>query len=503
MKRQTGLFPGLLTGLILHAALPCICLRAAETNTVAGSPPSAYLYAASSASAANAVDDEIAARGPIKLTLRRAVQMATSPEGSVRVQIQNENVKQAKMRSNEVRAGFLPDIESYVSMQSTVRSLSAQGLTDITLSLPPATNPSEQSLYNLLNPLVEGIRIPNRSGPFHVLDIRGTGTQSLFDYSLIKRFKASRATVRGAKQDLNSVDDQVTSQVARAYLAALRADADADAVQADLDLSQAELTASQHQKEAGSGTGIDVTRTEVQVANDKQRLLVVKNQQTIAHIQLLRTMSLRPTTPIELEDKLEYHPIDTLTPEDAVAQALANRPDLKAQLDREDASKLNAQSIKYERLPTVVSQFDYGTVGPQDILLLPTRDYYGQVRIPIFDGGRRDARRTEAYSQLKQEQLRTSDLRDQIEQDVWTAIESLKSADEQVKVSEEGFHLAERELEQSRRRFSAGVASSLEVSDSSDRLVRARNNRIQAIYNHNVAKLDLGQALGKTASMIQ
>ncbi len=495
MKRQVGLF----LGLVIHAAPSCMALRAADTGVA--SPPSAYLY--KSVSAANADDDEIAARGPIKLTLRRAVQMATSPEGSVRVQIQNENVKQAQMRSNEVRAGFLPDIESYVSIQSTVRSLSAQGLTDISLTLPTAANASQQALYTALDPLIEGIRIPNRSGPFHVLDVRGTGTQSLFDYSLIKRFKSSRANVRGSKQDLNSVDDQVTSQVARTYLSALRADATLEAVQADLDLSQAELKQAEHQKQAGSGTGIDVTRTGVQVANDRQRLLVAQNQQAISHIQLLRAMSLHPTTPIELEDKLEYHPIDALNPEDAVSQALANRPDLKSQLEREDASKLNAQAVKYERLPTVVAQFDYGTVGPQDVLLLPTRDYYGQVRIPIFDGGRRDARRTEAYSQLRQEQLRTTDLRDQIEQDVWTAIDTLKSADEQVKVSEEGFHLAERELEQARRRFEAGVAGSLEVSDSSDRLVRARDNRIQAIYNHNVARIDLGQALGKTASMIQ
>ncbi len=497
MKRRIGLF--------LLAALPCVHASAANADNddaiAADTRPSAYLYAASGSAASNAAADEIAARGPIKLTLKRAVQMATSPEGSVRVQIQNENVKQARMRSNEVRSGFLPDIESYVSMQSTVRSLSAQGLTDINLGVSPslASNP----LYPLLEPLIGGITIPNRSGPFHVLDIRGTGTQSLFDYGLIKRFKSSRAAVRQSKQDLNTVDDQVTSQVARAYLAALRADANLEAVQADLDLSNAELKSAQHQKDAGSGTGIDVTRSGVQVANDQQRILVAKNQQTIAHIQLLRVMSLRPTTPVELVDKLEFHPVDTLTPEDAVSQALANRSDLKSQLEREDASKLTAQAVKYERLPTVVAQFDYGTVGPQDILLLPTRDYYGQVRIPIFDGGRRDARRTEAYSQLHQEQLRTVDLRDQIEQDVWTAIDSLKSAEEQVKVAEEGFNLAQRQLEQARRRFDAGVAGSLEVSDSSDRLVRARDNRIQALYNHNVARLDLGQALGKTASMIE
>ena len=102
MKRQIGLS----SGLILQAALASMCVRAADTDAVSGPPPSAYLYTASSVSAANAADDDFASRGPLKLTLRRAVQMATSPEGSVRVQIQNENVKQARMRSNEVRAGF-------------------------------------------------------------------------------------------------------------------------------------------------------------------------------------------------------------------------------------------------------------------------------------------------------------------------------------------------------------------------------------------------------------
>ena len=57
-------------------------------------------------------------------------------------------------------------------------------------------------------------------------------------------------------------------------------------------------------------------------------------------------------------------------------------------------------------------------------------------------------------------------------------------------------------MSQARRRFDAGVAGSLEVSDASDKLQRARTNKIDAVYNHNVARIDLGQALGKTSSMI-
>ena len=65
-----------------------------------------------------------------------------------------------------------------------------------------------------------------------------------------------------------------------------------------------------------------------------------------------------------------------------------------------------------------------------------------------------------------------------------------------VKTAEEGLQLAERELEQAQRRYKAGVTNSVEVTDAQTRLERARDNRIAALFNHNLARLDLGAALG-------
>lgn len=452
---------------------------------------------------AASASDEIAARGPIQLTMRRAIQLATSPEGSTRIQLQMENVKQAKDRAVEVRASLLPDVESYVGMISSVRSLSSQGLSSI--PIPSALVPILDAVEAASGqpPLPGGVLpIPSRTAPFYNLDARGTANAVAFDLSLIRRFQASRSGVKAAKEDMNTTDDQVTGQVARAYLNALRMDAQVEATQADMDLSEAVLKQAQHQKDAGAGTGIDVTRANVQLANDKQRVFVAKNDQTKAHLQLLRAMNMRLDAAVELVDKLVYKPVDTLSTEDAIAQAMANRPDLKAQLQREDASRLNASSVKYERLPSIVTSFDYGVIGPQDVHLVPTRDYYGSLRIPIFDGGRRDARRAESASQLRQERVRTADLRDQIELDIRTSLDSLKSAADQVEVAEEGLKLAETELAQARRRYDAGVAGSLEVADASDRVQRARINEISAVFNHNLARIDFGQALGKTISMI-
>jgi len=123
--------------------------------------------------------------------------------------------------------------------------------------------------------------------------------------------------------------------------------------------------------------------------------------------------------------------------------------------------------------------------------------------VPVFDGGRRDARRAESASQYRAEKVRTNDLKEQIELDARLALDGLQSAEEQVKVAKEGLELADNELTQARRRNDAGVAIGVEVTDAQTRLERARDNQTAALYNYNVARIDLAQAMGKVRSMVQ
>ena len=50
--------------------------------------------------------------------------------------------------------------------------------------------------------------------------------------------------------------------MARAYLAAVRADADVEAAKANVALSEAVLKQAEDQKAAGTGTGIEITRAQ-------------------------------------------------------------------------------------------------------------------------------------------------------------------------------------------------------------------------------------------------
>jgi len=421
--------------------------------------------------------DAAAERGPVELSLKRAVEVAISAEGNTNIQLSGEALKQAQSRALQARAALLPDLEAAFNDRSQTVNLAAEGLTSIKLP-------------------VSGFTFPTLVGPFTTVDARLSVQQSVFDFGSIRRFQASKVGVSAATQELDSTAEKVAAQVARAYLAAVRADADMDTANANVTLSEAVLTQSENQKKAGTGTGIEVTRAKVQLANDRQRLLVAENTRRNAHLELLRAMGTPLDTEVWLTDKLGYVPVDAVTLEQAKAQALQARPDLKAQQQREENARLSASAVKMERLPSLAAFGDYGSSGISLDNNMPTRTYGISLKVPLFDGGRRDARRGEAASLYRSEKVRTDDLKQQIDLDVRLALDGLRSAEDQVKVAREGLELADSELTQARRRYDAGVTNSLEVTDAQTRLERARDNETQALYNYNVARIDLAQSMG-------
>ncbi len=424
-----------------------------------------------------------ASRQILRLSLKQAVDIALSPEGNTRVRIAQELIRQARTRSAQARAALLPNVDSTVSQQSQTRNLAAFGIR-VQLPLP-------------------GFVFPTFVGPFNVFDARATASQTVFDLSSIRKYQAAREGISLAEAEKEAAQDQTRDQVARAYLAGLRARVDVETAQANVALSQALLKLAEDQKAAGTGTGIEVTRAKVQLANEQQRLLVARNGQTRAHLQLLRNMALDLDADVELTDRLAFEPVASTSPQEALALALKSRADWRAQQLRQESVSLSASAIRSERLPSVNLFADYGSIGTSINHAIPTRTYGFAVRIPLFDGGRRDARREEGYTQRKQEEIRTADLRAQIELEIRLALDALGSAAAQVGAAEEGRTLAESELAQAQRRLKAGVGSSIEVTDAQTRLERAEENRTQALFNFNLARIDLSSATGTIRQMTQ
>jgi outer membrane protein len=415
------------------------------------------------------------AQNVLQLSMKRAVEIALTPEGSPRVALATESVKQAQDQAREAKAAFLPTVDGSIKETSETVNLKT---------------------FGFRFPTIPGFAIPLFVGPFSIFDARASAQQSIFSFSDIRKYQASRVAAAATASDLNSTRNQVSDQVARAYVACLRAAAALETAQANVDLSNALLKLSNQQKDAGTGTGIEVTRAQVQLANDQQHLIVADNDRRKAVLQLLRAMGLNLAAEVAFTDKLAYTAVDVATLEASLAEARKERAELQAQQQREKVAQLNYGSVAAERLPSAAAFGDYGTTGTAPDSSRATREVGISVKVPIFDGFRREARRAESLSQYRQEKTRTRDLEQQIELDVRLALDSLRSAKAEVQTAEDGLMLAQNEVAQAERRYQAGVTNSIEVTDAQTRLDRARDNRIAALYDYNLARIDLATATG-------
>ena len=418
----------------------------------------------------------------LPLTLQKAIALATAKDGNLRLQLVRESIAQAETRRRHALSAFLPNVEGAVAAANQTRNLRA---------------------FGIQFPTIPGLSFPSFAGPFTVVDYRATANQSILDFASIQRYKAAQAMITVAELEAANATNLTVQQVARAYVLALQGEAGVDTAKANVELSQALVKLAESQKNAGMGTGIDVTRARVQLANEEQRLLVAQNARERAALELLKVIGGDMALTVELNDRVNDGSEPTPALDDLLKSALSGRQDLKAQQKRELVAAINVQTVGAERWPTLGAAGDYGVIGNGSDNMLPTRSIGVSLRVPIFDGGRRDARRAESGVLERQERLRAADLAKQVELEVRLSLNNVKSARDQIATSKQGLELSENELAQAQRRFEAGVANSLELTDAQTRLSRARDNHLTALYQFNLARIDLAAATGTIQQAVQ
>lgn len=418
---------------------------------------------------------------PLPLSLPKAVELATAPNGNLRLEIVRQGIEQAETRRRQALGAFLPTIDGNISASSQTRNLAAFGFSF------PAGLP---------------FTVPTFVGPFTVVDYRASATQSILDLPSIYRYQATKLQKEAATAEARNTLELTTQQVARAYVLTLRAEAAVDTAKANEALADRLLQLADSQRRAGTGTGIEVTRSKVQLQNEKQRLLVAQNDLERAQLDLKRAIGIDLGQAVTLTDRFnDGSEAPPATPA-VIESALGTRADLQAQQKRESALQLNARSISAERLPSFGASGDYGNIG-NGSSGLPTRAIGVGVRIPIFDGGRREARRAEANIQVRQEHLRFEDLKRQVEYEVRVSLQNLENARAQIQTAKLGLELAENELAQARRRTEAGVGTNVELTDAQTRLSRARDNNLVALYLFNLARIDVASASGNISQAVK
>ena len=122
--------------------------------------------------------------------------------------------------------------------------------------------------------------------------------------------------------------------------------------------------------------------------------------------------------------------------------------------------------------------------------------------LPVFDGLRTGALTRLALSRRRAQELRLRDLEQAVSIEVRLALQNVRSRLAQVAVAETSLRLAEDELRLALTRFEQGVADNREIIEAQNRLVIAGDNRVEAIYQYNVSRVELARARGSVRGLV-
>jgi len=397
----------------------------------------------------------------------------------------------------DAAAGKNPTIQLY---KERIEAARAQVFTQLGAMLPNLSGTAQQ--YRQTNYLGTFGLAPVRTAPFTIAEARVTGSQSLFSLTLIQKWRASRESLHVAEYEADVTLYDTMGTVALLYMDALKAEALLQARETNQATMKELLEVLKQRQRNGASAGLDVVRLESQLAHERQQMAAARYDRAHAVFNLLTQLALPIETPVSLHDTFRTEIEEPVTTEWAVEEALRERPEVQAQIKRVRAMELTYASVTGERVPSLVAQGNYGQIGNRYANTVDTYNMTLMMQIPIFDGGQREGRVWEARSQMRQETWRLQAVLNQVKFEVHDAVAALTVAQDQLAVATAGLQSALRELSLARERFtSISGANQFEVTNALNNVIRAREDRITALYQLNAARVNFARATGTLGSL--
>jgi outer membrane protein TolC len=353
------------------------------------------------------------------------------------------------------------------------------------------------------NVSIPGISIPSISGPFHYTDARAYASWNAFDYTARKNYRAAQENGRAAQLSVMDARDLVVQATVSAYLQIIADASRVEAIRSQVETAQALYDRTVDQQNAGTAAGIDVLRSQVELKRQQQRLRGQTNQFDKDKLALSRVIGLPPGQEFNLAETVPFSQLTSLTQDQALSTALAQRPDYKSYQARVRAAEDSLRAARGERYPTAAITANYGDVGYTLATSHGTFGVTASASVNIFDGGRIGADVIQAQASLKQRQDELADLAGQIDYQVRASFLDIHTAADQVAVAQDNLELANQTLVQARDRFAAGVTDNIEVIQAQESVASASDDLISSLHAHNVAKIGLARALGDAEQGIQ
>ena len=418
---------------------------------------------------------------PIRLTLVDALKFALKANlGGITA---SNSTREARAGRIQALSALLPNIGANASETVTQVNLSAYGFQ---FNLPPGLN----------------FAIPSVVGPFNYSQLQGTLSQSVYDPVQRRNWKASKESERASVLSARDARELVVLAVDGSYLQTVASEARVESQLAQVNNAQAVYNQATVRKSAGTNSKIDVMRSLVELKTQQQRLSSLEADLQKQKLALARVVGVAQDRELALVEPLSFASLIVPESVPSISLALLHRADLQASEAQLKAAEQALSAAKGERLPSLSINGNYGVLGPNPTQAHGVFAVTGAVNVPIWQGGRVRGDIQQAQATLDQRKAELSDQRARVEQDVRVALIELKTALGQVQLAQANRNYAGETLSESRDRFAAGVATTVEVVQAEEQVAAAENDYISSLFSFDLAKLSLARATGQAEQQL-
>jgi outer membrane protein TolC len=188
----------------------------------------------------------------------------------------------------------------------------------------------------------------------------------------------------------------------------------------------------------------------------------------------------------------------------AVKEAVDTRPEILESDAQIAAAQKGILYARRSQLPSLGLQLQYIYQPDATIFTRPHQALATlMVNVPLYDGGVGAARVQQAQADIESAKTARRTAEDGVTLDVQQAYVALVQSRDRVQVTEAEVAQAKEAFRLARVRYEAGVSQTptvspqLELSNAQSALTQAETNRLNALYDYNVARSQLDRSIGR------
>ncbi|MBF0309721.1 MAG: TolC family protein [Magnetococcales bacterium] len=361
--------------------------------------------------------------------------------------------------------------------------------------LPTVSASLEESLRRTRTAAPSGAVVQEKNGPGLSVSL----SQLLFDFGKSQAtLDKTRALLAAALASRDRALQEVFLQAVRSFFALQAKTAALQAARTAEESATLAHEAARVRLEKGSGTVADRLQARTQEVQARLERVRAEGERRKAEGELANVLGLRADHPLQLTEPLEEETVVAEPPEveQLIDRALRLRPDLTAVQARRDAARQEQRALKAATMPRLTLEAT-GQAEENRDSRVTGNSLSLSLKVPLFEGYAPGYRVAGAEARGDSLEVEAQRLEQQVALEVWQAWQEMRTAREAMAHTRALLESATQAERVAMGRYKAGVGLMTELLAAQSALASARKQRVESLYDWNVARATLATAMGR------